>query len=374
MALRLDFGSARARALAPALTVLLVSALYVLAGWTARGRELRALFDLGSRYAELDPQGSEGYDGQFSYYIALEPAPQAVAPRLDLPAYRYQRILLPMAARLLGLGDPHLIPLALILLPLIAHTAATFGLARLLIQEGLSPWFALSYGLWIGFLPGIARGLHEPLAYGLVVLAFLAWRGQRWALTGLLMSGAILAKETTLTFWAAMVLAALPEGLRSERLRWVGGLPLALFALWQLWLWQTFGQVGLGTGGAGASGWEAIPYMGLLRIIPFSPPYFWLTLVLLTPALLGPGLIGLVHALRRVWKGERHFVHWGLLLNSFILPFIPFSTYREPFAMMRLGAGLVLAVVLYGIHLGSRRLLTYAMFWIALLIMLTGTW
>ena len=38
--------------------------------------------------------GQAGYDGQFTYAIALDPA--NAAPHLDAPAYRYQRILHPL--------------------------------------------------------------------------------------------------------------------------------------------------------------------------------------------------------------------------------------------------------------------------------------
>lgn len=362
------------KSLAPALIVLFVSVLYVLAGWTARGGQLDALFDLGSRYRDLDPAGSEGYDGQFSYYIALDPQPSAVASRLDVPAYRYQRILLPLAARVLALGRPQFIPWALILISILIHAAATYGLGRLLVQRGLSAWYALTYGLWVGLLAGVGRGLLEPLAYGLVVFAYLAWRRQRWIAAGLLMAAALLAKETTLLFALAMALAALRAGWRAAKTRWSAGLPLLVIALWQAWLWRTFGQPGLGTGGAGASGFEVVPYLGLLRVIPFSMQYFIALLILLGATVLVPGLLALVHTGRRLLAGDRAFEIWALFLHAAALPFLPFSTFREPFAMMRIASGFVLATVLYGISERARRLLLLSFAWLAMLSMLIAAW
>ena len=66
------------------------------------------LAELGTRYSQLDPAGTEGYDGQFAYYIAVSPNPKDVAIQLDVPAYRYQRILYPLMARSLALGIPGL--------------------------------------------------------------------------------------------------------------------------------------------------------------------------------------------------------------------------------------------------------------------------
>ena len=59
-----------------------------LAGWDPVG-----LAQVGTQYSQGDSEGTQGYDGQFAYYIALSPDPEDVAPKLDVPGYRYQRIL-----------------------------------------------------------------------------------------------------------------------------------------------------------------------------------------------------------------------------------------------------------------------------------------
>src|SRR3990170_3622248 len=81
-----------------------------------------------------DPQristGRCGYDGQFTYTIATDPA--GGVPFMDVPAYRYQRILYPMLARVIGLGQADSIAWALILVNLIALMAGTAILEALL--------------------------------------------------------------------------------------------------------------------------------------------------------------------------------------------------------------------------------------------------
>lgn len=51
---------------------------------------------------------------------------------------------------------------------------------------------------------------------------------------------------------------------------------------------------------------------------------------------------------RDLLRGRRHPWVTLLLAQAVVLPFLPFSTWREPLAMARLGCELVAATVLYG--------------------------
>src|SRR5262245_62119812 len=61
------------------------------------------LVTIGTRFSEHIADGTEGYDGQFVYYIARDPS--GAAQYLDVPAYRFQRILLPVIGRILAFGQ-----------------------------------------------------------------------------------------------------------------------------------------------------------------------------------------------------------------------------------------------------------------------------
>ncbi len=100
----------RTKPLIPAFVCLVGSIIFV--AWVIfnSGGDPLSLARLGTRYSQGDPNGSEGYDGQFSYYIARNPDPAELLPFLDVPAYRYQRILLPLLARFLSLGNVEIIP------------------------------------------------------------------------------------------------------------------------------------------------------------------------------------------------------------------------------------------------------------------------
>jgi hypothetical protein len=351
--------------LSPAFLTMLVAVLLVVAAIGLAGGDPLVLARLGTRFSQGDPQGSEGYDGQFVYYIALNPAPQAVAAYLDVPAYRYQRILLPLLARMLSLGRATLLPWILPLIGVLALAGGTWALSELLAGWGVNRWYALVYGFWAGFSLALVVDLPEPLAYGLVVCGVLALERDRtwlgWCLLGL----AVFARETALLF----VVAALAAYLSQRDYR--RALSLALIALipflvFQAWLWRTFGQPGIASGGAMATSFEIIPYMGLLRIGQVSMIYLLAMLVVFVPTVVLPSLWGMWSSALRWLKGERNLIVAGLFINALVIAFTPFSTFRETGGIIRFATGLVLAVLLFAGRYNQRRVLNYSVFWVVL--------
>jgi len=328
------------------------------------------LAEFGTRYTVLDPQGSEGYDGQFTYMMAIELDPRVVEPHLDRPAYRYQRILLPLLARAVALGDPRSVPWALLLLGVVSAAAGSAAVARIMLDHSQWEGYALGFGLWVGVVGSVGLFLHEAVAYGLVALAWLAFRRSKdvWGVLGLTLS--LFAKETTLPFVVAAlaVHAGEPGADRRRRLWIVGG--LVAFLAWQLWLWRTFGEPGIGSGGAMSTPFELIPLMGFLRIGAVSPQALGLFLVIFGPVVIVPAVWGVWSALRRLRVGRLQPEAWALLLNAAVILFVPFSTAREPLGLVRLATGLVLALSLFAAVLGLRRVLNYSLFWTAMLALL----
>src|SRR5258708_1360963 len=104
----------------------------------------------------------EGYDGQFSYWLAIDPSPAAAGSHFDVPAYRYQRILYPLLARALALCQSALVPWTLILVNLLAQVAGTLAVEAWLKAHAVSSWYALTYGLWVGLVAAIRLDLNEP--------------------------------------------------------------------------------------------------------------------------------------------------------------------------------------------------------------------
>lgn len=189
----------------------------------------------------------KGYDGQFYLRFAFDPfeaAPDAHGIRLDAPAYRQQRVLLPGLAWLLALGRPERAPAALVLVNLLALGALAGCMAVLCARSGVAPAWGLLAALAPGCLMGLGRDLTEPLAAALVAAALLlALARPRWA--PLALGAALFAKDTAAVAAVAFALACLarPETRRAA----LGLVPaLAPFAAWQLalrgrwghWPWQ----------------------------------------------------------------------------------------------------------------------------------------
>jgi hypothetical protein len=338
--------------------------------------------------------GREGYDGQFTYYIARDPsgAPAAIAavctvplPALpysaelhpmtarllgcEMPAYRYQRALHGILARALSLGQEGLVPWAMLAVGVVALAAGVWCLERLLAEQGASRWYALTYGLFPGIFFAVRVSTTEPLAYGLVLLAILAAARQRLTLSAVLLALAAFTKETTLFFVAGYLAYFAFSGRWRDviRLGFVAGVP---FAAWQLILWGWLGQSGIGSGGLRATPFEIIPYNGIWRIAEIESAT-WSGGALLA-LMFFPIAAAMLPSLWALWRTGLDFVRrrWHpyvflLGANAAIMPFVPFSTYVEPLGIVRFLPGLVIGVLLYAALRRSRRALVYSTIWIA---------
>ncbi len=353
----------------PGLVALLIGGAYIVWRLSLTGWDPRALAELGGEATTPGGAGSAGYDGQFAYYMALDPSPRQVAPLLDTPAYRYQRILYPLLARLLAFGSQHAIPWTLLGVNLLAHALGTAALALWLHGRGIWPGFALTYAGWAGLVSGVGLDLNEPLAFALVAASWLSSTRGRSGWAAVLMAAALFTKETAILFWAALLIG---EVFGRRRPRLIGGLVLAgaLFGAWQVWLHAIWGAFGLASGGAMATPFEWIPLMGLWRIGGASLPALGLFLAIFGPTIVLPALWGVIAAVRAAWCGLREAETWALLFNAGAILFLPFSTFREPLGLVRFASGLVLATLLFAGSVREPRPLRYSLFWIALLAIL----
>lgn len=363
----------RTGACLPALVVLLVASLLILAILSQVDWDAAYFLRIGTFFSEGDPQGTKGYDGQFVYYIARDPDPGAVAPLLDVPEYRYQRILLPLLAHVLSFGNIVYLPWVLLLIGLLSLAAGTWAVGETLTRYQTSPWYALVFGLFPGLLLALIVVLPEPLAYALVALGLL-WldKGKQW-MAWLCLGLAVFAKEVMLIFVAAVFLDYfLKKDYRAAfGLALIAGLPFVLF---QVWLWFQFGAIGIASGGDLATPFEVIPFMGLFRIAEYSLTYFFAMLVVFGPFAILPSLWGLHSAVRTWLQGERNVIILVLILNILPILFMPFSTFRETGGLLRYLIGLPLATLLYAGRYQMKRVLNYSVFWLVLNVFLLKSW
>jgi hypothetical protein len=330
------------------------------------------LVTIGTQFSEGDPNGTEGYDGQFNYYIARDPS--TAAQYIDVPAYRFQRILLPAVGWIFSFGNEALIPYVFLLVGVISLAAGTALMERLLVEQGVSRWYALAYGLTIGTFGSARLSLPEPLAYALALGGIWLFLRERWLWSAVLFALAALARETTLLIPMACGLYLLQQ--RKLRVAIPFGLmTLIPFAIWQMILYAHFGTFGVGSGGAKATSFEIIPFAGIARIITEVPTETRLSVLLIFGVLLIPFvLIPAFWGLWRCWKDWRQkkfdLYSWLLLTNAAIMPFVPFSTYREPLGILRFIVGLQIAVILYAADRHSTRALRNSTIWIVTTLMI----
>lgn len=190
-------------------------ALAVVTGSADHFRFYRPI-NAGSRYAatqELLPgqvvRHGDGYDGQFYFYIAQDPLLRDpwTAASLD-NSIRYRRILYPLLAFSLSLGDRTRLPYALIAINVAALTALVAILGATARRNGVTPWSALIVTLNVGIWLPLLGDLTEPLQCALLAAAFFAD-------SALLIWASGLAKEITLVTMATQTL----QHLYHRRLR-----------------------------------------------------------------------------------------------------------------------------------------------------------
>ena len=288
-----------------------------------------------------------GYDGQFCYYIALDPINARYY--IDVPAYRYTRILYPITARLLALGQPTLIPYTLIALNWLAIGGGTLAVAAWLRRKGRSPWFALVYGCYPGMLIALQRDLTEPLAYALVALAvYLFDFGGRYRLlwAGIGFALAALARETAALFAIVYALALLLEAGSGEGWRarlaanWRRATLLLGLALGPLLLYKGFLLLWLGSLGLPSDlSVQVLPFRGILVLWPWQTNQIAALLCIIAPAMLCAGV-----GVWALWKRAAGIEVWALLANVllFVVLLAP-PPYIEIFGSERVTMGVVLA-------------------------------
>ena len=108
-------------ALSPWMIVLFVAGIYLINALSSRQWDPMAFVLVGGQFDNRVQNNSLGYDGQFVYQIGRDPLNGW--RYVDVPAYRYQRILYPILARVLSLGNSTVLPWTLILINLVNKLA-----------------------------------------------------------------------------------------------------------------------------------------------------------------------------------------------------------------------------------------------------------
>lgn len=224
-----------------------------------------------------------GYDGQIFYRLALDPFSHETSAYgitlVDLP-YRQQRILYPAIVWLLSWGHPALVPALLLLV----NEAAIIAIAILGCFITRSSWGAL-LAMYPGFLHTLAHDTSEIVAAAFVTAGIAALLREKSWTSALLLSAAVLTRETTILVACAAAAAWLWSIARRSRPSFspaVFLLPIASFAAWQTWIAHYWGVAPFLLKKSAVS----IPFRNYAAfLIAHTPPRFHLERIQLEEAL-----------------------------------------------------------------------------------------
>lgn len=252
----------------PWLVVLLVLVLYGGVLWVRlerQGFDASRLIEAGDAYC--DPartpvglavlRGSDGYDGQFFYRLALDPLTTREIDfgiQLDNPPYRQQRILYPLLVHALSLGRPPYVPACMVLVNVAALAGLAWAAGAMARAAGQPAIIGLLIPLYCGLPLSLARSTGEILAVALLAAGLLALQRGRSGAAAAWLVLAALARETAIVvalaaglvvgWWWLRGLRGL-RGWRAQRpALWpVALLPCLALGLWQVHLWSVWGRV-----------------------------------------------------------------------------------------------------------------------------------
>ncbi len=244
-----------------------------------------------------------GYDGQFYYRLALNPldwAHSGFGVRFDSVA-RIQRVGYPALVWLFSGGQSSVVPTMLVLVNVLGIGVAAGVSAALAREARRHPaWGLLMAGYW-GFLWTISRDLTEITAILFTLAGLLAIRKKRNVVAAVLLSVAVLSRETVLVLLFSLVAARVLELVTRGRIRrsqqeprypgsagnsrspstsrvpshdltWF--VPLVVFAGWQIAGRLETGRFPIHASGSANAG---LPFVGIAKglahFVPLLPSY-----------------------------------------------------------------------------------------------------
>ncbi len=347
---------AAAAAMGPALAVGVVLLLLARAEYVKQHfRSLAGFIDVGASYGTVAGVGSQavtpqGYDGQFYYYIARDPgiitacARHAASCPLDaLGEVRAERILYPMAARLLVLGQPGLLPFALLLLNWLAIVATAILVGLLCAAQGASRWLGAAAALYCGETLAFLRDLTDPFGVLWIVAAVYFLRKDRPLLGALAVAAALHSREQ-LVFYVPLLTIPLVAQRRWKTLALSAVLALAPFVAWQAVLRALYGSWPL-LSDSGAASLVPVPFGGLWQ--SRNTGDFKLVVAAVAVPLVAAVVVAIL-ALRR--QGVRSLLHdpvpLMVVVYCFLLSLTYWFTWSDIYGPSRVAApGIALAAV-----------------------------
>ncbi|EKD28384.1 MAG: hypothetical protein ACD_79C00321G0001, partial [uncultured bacterium] len=195
-------------------------------------------------------KNSAGYDGQFFLYMCHDlNGNSEIIKQIDVPAYRYQRIMYPLLVYLISFGQNNIFSPILILVNIISIIFTVYVLILFLRKNDMNIWYSLLYPCISGLVLCVMRDLPGPLDILFIVCAFYFYSGGKYLQSAIFLSLAFLTRETSLLLLAGFMFDILFVKKRHRDVFYFvfSAIP---WALWQGYLFSQFKQLSF-SGGTG---------------------------------------------------------------------------------------------------------------------------
>jgi hypothetical protein len=285
-----------------------------------------------------------GYDGMWFYRLAINPFTRVQAAhgiRIDNPPYRQQRIGYPILIWMLSLGRVTWIPWLLVIVNIIAAAVMAAFAGAFAKRFGLHALWGVIVPLYPGFVLTFSRDLSEIVAASFAMGAIWAVASRRNLAAALLLTSAVLTRETTLLLAVALAAVWLIDRIlrREPRIRAITfSLPIAGYAVWQIVLAMQWGVTPLRAGAPD----RALPFVEYARFLAAASfrrnsqqrlyflESFFLAAVVITIVL--------------VWRRSRAPLEWRLAWLGYLALFsiLPHTIWLEDFGFLRIFADVFL--------------------------------
>ena len=190
------------------------------------------------------------YDGQYFYRLALEPWTRDRTDHgvtFDSPLYRQGRILYPLVAWGISLGDWRHTPAALIVANLLAVGVLAYAAAAFAVRVGRYAFAAVLIPMYPGYLATISRDLAELTEAAAMCVGLVLVQRGRFRLAAAALTASALARESALglpiagVLWWAMRRARRESSGNVPLGVWLA--PIVVYAVWSRLLALRWGDL-----------------------------------------------------------------------------------------------------------------------------------
>ena len=207
----------------------------------------------------------KSYDGQFFYAMTFDPLliSKNSVRYIDAPAYRYRRILYPLLASILSLGQPHFFPYSLFAVNVFAWLLTGFILWKIANLEKLPSFWLVIGGLFnTGLIYATFRTLSETLMTASILCGCYFWKKESWVRSSLFFAAATLVREVALLVPITILIYELFKENKNPKKLIYFSLILAIFPL----IWWSYLSFRLPANAGNAELQRlSLPFLGMFK-------------------------------------------------------------------------------------------------------------